>query len=145
MNGTAFSASWEGETAGGYFTTKVEVAPGDPISLETLFEGGGGFKGYGGLGSSGIDTTAFAAIRDSLADIQQWQYASLHTITLDWRQFYRYGTYAFMVYAIDENYADYLVSSQQDPQVLDEPRFHVSGGIGVFASMAADSALFRVE
>ena len=143
VNGTAFSASWEGETAGGYFTTKAEVAPGDAIPLESLFGGSG--RGPFGGGIAGIDTTGFTAMRDSLARVQRWNYVQQKTTTLDWRQFYSYGTYAFMVYAIDENYADYLVSSQQDPQVLDEPRFHVTGGVGIFASMAADSVHFRVE
>ena len=143
VNSTAFSASWEGETAGGYFTTKAEVEPGDPIPLESLFGGFGG-RPFGG-GFAGIDTTGFAAMRDSLARVQRWNYVQQKSTTLDWRQFYSYGTYAFKVYAIDENYADYLVSSQQDPQVLDEPRFHVAGGVGIFASMAADSVHFRVE
>ena len=60
-------------------------------------------------------------------------------------QFSYYGTYALLVHALDENYGDFLISSQQDEAALDEPRFHVEGGIGLFASMAADSVLFRVE
>ena len=43
------------------------------------------------------------------------------------------------------SYGDFLISSQQDEATLDEPRFHVTGGIGLCASMAADSVIFRVE
>ena len=135
-----FAAAWEGETAGGYFTTRTALSSGEPVPLDALFGGklGGGFGGI-------IDTTQFAAMRDSLANVQQWHYVQSNSTTLDWRQFYRYGTYAFLVYSLDENFADYLVSSRQDPQALDEPQFHVSGGIGVFASMAADSVVFVVR
>ena len=140
LNGDPFAATWEGETAGGYFTTKALHEAGETIPLEALFGGR-----IGPWGFAGIDTTQFTAIRDSLASVQQWQYVQRNAATLDWRQFYKYGAYAFLVYAIDDNYADYLISSRQDEQILDEPRFHVSGGIGVFASMAADSVLFLVK
>ena len=62
VNSTAFSASWEGETAGGYFTTKAEVEPGDAIPLESLFGGSG--RGPFGGGFAGIDTTAWRASSD---------------------------------------------------------------------------------
>jgi len=146
LSGDPFTATWEGQTAGGYFTTKTIQDAGASIPLEELFGGRMGFGPMpGSWGFAGIDTTQFTAIRDSLASVQQWQYVQRNTTTLDWRQFYKYGAYAFLVYAIDDNYADYLISSRQDEQVLDEPRFHVSGGIGVFASMAADSTFFIVK
>ena len=71
----------------------------------------------------------------------QWQYVQAESATLNWQQFSFYGTYAFEVFAIDENYADYLVSSRQDPQFLDEPRFHVEGGdrnLWVHGGLAGD-------
>ena len=144
LDGAAFSATWEGQTAGGYITTRKPQDLGEPIPLENLFFGrfgGGGFGGFGGA----IDTTGFAAQRDSLARAEQWRYVQNQSTTLNWVQFSYYGTYAFEVFAIDENYADYLVSSRQDPQFLDEPRFHISGGVGVFASMAPDAVVFTIK
>ena len=49
-----------------------------------------------------------------------------------------------LVYALDANYGDFLVSSQQDPRLLDEPRFSGQGGVGLFASMAPDSVVYQV-
>lgn len=126
----------------GFLSTVAAQALGPSIPLETLF---GGFFGGRFPGFSGIDTTGFAAQRDSLSIRDRWQYQQGYSTTLNWRQFSHYGTYAFRVYVIDRNYADFLVSSRQDPQTLDEPRFHVSGGIGIFASMAADSVVFKVS
>ena len=85
------------------------------------------------------------SLGDSLAGAEQWRYVQKRSTVLDWRQFTWYGTYAFVVYAIDENNADFLVPSRQDPQELDEPRFNISGGIGVFVPMAADSVAFTVK
>ena len=123
-------------------TETVAQSLGDQIPLESLLGGFGRFRGFGGIG---IDTTGFAALRDSLAQASRWRYTQNQSTTLDLRQFSHYGTYVFRVFAIDKNYADFLISSNQDPQTLDEPRFHVSGGIGLFASMAADSVVFTLE
>tara|TARA_A100001037_G_scaffold298439_1_gene322178 strand:- start:135 stop:299 length:165 start_codon:yes stop_codon:yes gene_type:complete len=50
-----------------------------------------------------------------------------------------------LVYTLDTNYGDFLVSSQQDPRLLDEPRFNLQGGVGLFASMAPDSVVYQVQ
>lgn len=121
----------------GFLSVVAAQSLSDPIPIQSIF--GNRFPGFGG-----IDTTGFTAARDSLSIRDRWQYQQGNSTTLNWRQFSRYGTYAFRVYALDTNYADYLISSRQDPQTLDEPRFHVSGGIGIFASMAADSVVFNV-
>ncbi len=142
VGGDSFSATWEGETGAEYMTETVAQSLGDQIPLESLLGGFGRFRGFGGIG---IDTTGFAALRDSLAQASRWRYTQNQSTTLDLRQFSHYGTYVFRVFAIDKNYADFLISSNQDPQTLDEPRFHVSGGIGLFASMAADSVVFTLE
>ncbi len=125
----------------GFLSVVAAQSLGDVIPIETLF--GGGFGRFPGFG--GADTTGFTAARDSLSIRDRWQFPQGHSATLNWRQFSRYGTYAFRVYALDANYADYLVSSQQNAQTLDEPRFHVTGGIGIFASMSADSVVFQVS
>lgn len=91
------------------------------------------------------DTTGLGALRDSIAQADQWRFMQDRSSTLNQGQFTYYGTYAFLVYMLDENYGDFLISSQQDEATLDEPRFHIAGGIGLFASMAADSVVFRVE
>ncbi len=122
LNEDPFAATWSGETEGGYVTTRKSVALGESIPIEVQFGGGfGRFGGFGGGFPGGVDTTGFVSLRDSLAGAEQWRYVQNRSAVLDWRQFTRYGTYAFVVYAIDENYADFLVSSRQDPQVLDEP------------------------
>ena len=124
-------------------TTRKTVTLGEAVAIERVF---GGFRGGPGGGFGGtIDTTEFGGLRDSLALAEQWRFVQGESTTLDERQFRNYGTYSFVVYAIDENYADFLVSSNQDPQVLDEPRFNVTGGIGIFASMAPDSIRFEVK
>jgi len=92
-----------------------------------------------------VDTTGLGALRDSIARADQWRFLQGRSLTLNSRQFSYYGIYSFLVYALDENYGDYLISSAQDEAALDEPLFHVKGGIGLFASMAADSVVFRVE
>ena len=50
-----------------------------------------------------------------------------------------------LVYTLDTNYGDFLVSSQQDPRLLDEPRFNLQGGVGLFASMAPVSVVYQVQ
>ena len=92
-----------------------------------------------------MDTTGLGALRDSIARADQWRFLQGRSLSLNPRQFSYYGIYSFAVYALDENYGDYLISSAQDEAALDEPQFHVKGGIGLFASMAADSVVFRVE
>jgi len=148
FNRTEFSASWSGDTHGGYVTTKKLELEGAPIPLERQF---GGFRGGGGFGGT-VDTTGFGAlqdslatVRDSLSKVDQWRFVQGTSTTLSWQQFSNYGTYSFQVYTIDTNYADYLASSTQDPQFLDEPRFHITGGIGIFASMAPSGVSFVVR
>ncbi|MFT5369135.1 MAG: hypothetical protein ACI8V2_004109 [Candidatus Latescibacterota bacterium] len=142
IGGETYRVDWVGDTQGGYVTTRKTQIKGEPVPIELQFgnrrPGGGGFGGT-------IDTTGFGAIRDSIALADQWLYLEGTATNVNAGQFSFYGTYAFLVYAIDGNYADFLVSSNQDPEILDEPRFHVDGGIGIFASMAADSVIFRVE
>ena len=141
IGGDAYRVTWEGETKGGYVTTRKGVDLLEQIPLETQFGGrrfGGGFGG-------GVDTTGLGALRDSIAQADQWRFLQGRSLTLNPGQFSYYGIYSFLVYALDENYGDYLISSAQDEAALDEPRFHVTGGIGLFASMAADSVVFRVE
>lgn len=138
IGGETFQVDWMGDTQGGYVTTRKTQVKGEPVPIETQF---GRFGGFGGT----IDTTGFGARRDSIASADQWRYLEGTTVVVNEAQFSFYGTYAFLVYAIDGNYADFLVSSNQDPEVLDVPRFHVEGGIGIFASMAADSVVFRVQ
>jgi hypothetical protein len=142
IGGETYRVDWIGDTQGGYVTTRKTQIKGEPVPIELQFgnrRGGGG--GFGGT----IDTTGFGAIRDSIALADQWLYLEGTTTNVNAGQFSFYGRYAFLVYAIDGNYADFLVSSNQDPEILDEPRFHVNGGIGIFASMAADLVVFRVE
>lgn len=135
------AVTWSGESEGGYVTTRSPVVLGEEIPLELQL--GGGFGGFGGFGGV-IDTTGFAAMRDSIAQSEQWRFVQSQSASLRWREFTRYGTYLYAVYALDDNYADYLISSRQDTEVLDEPNFHVTAGIGIFASMAADTLLFSV-
>jgi hypothetical protein len=136
------AVTWTGDSEGGYVTTRGPVVLGEPIPLELQLGGGkGGFGGFGGA----IDTTGFSAMRDSIAAAEQWQFVQRESAQLNWGLFTRYGTYSYAVLAIDANYADYLISSRQDTEVLDEPNFHVTGGIGIFASMAADTLLFTVS
>jgi len=141
VGGDSYQISWTGETQGGYVTTRKPVALGEQIPLSLQF----GDKFTARFLGGGFDTTGLGAVRDSIAQADQWRYLQSESTTLNAGQFYYYGTYAFWVYTIDGNYADFLVSSNQDPELLDEPRFHVTGGIGVFASIAADSLVFRVE
>ncbi|MDE2699291.1 MAG: DUF4249 family protein [Gemmatimonadota bacterium] len=139
IGGDAYRVTWEGETKGGYVTTRKSVELLEQIPLATQFGRFGG--GFGG----GVDTTGLGALRDSIARADQWRFLQGRSLTLNSRQFSYYGIYSFLVYALDENYGDYLISSAQDEAALDEPQFHVKGGIGLFASMAADSVVFRVE
>ena len=139
IGGDAYRVTWEGETKGGYVTTRKGVELLEQIPLATQFGRFGG--GFGG----GVDTTGLGALRDSIAQADQWRFLQGSSLSLNPRQFSYYGIYSFAVYALDENYGDYLISSAQDEAALDEPRFHVTGGIGLFASMAADSVVFRVE
>ena len=135
--------SWLGSTEAGYITTRKSVELGESIPVEFQFGGrrfGGGFPG-----GAGIDTTGFGARRDSLAQAEQWRFLrDASTTTINFNSFTRFGTYTMLVYTLDSNYGDFLVSSQQDPRLLDEPRFSVQGGIGVLASMAPDSIIYRV-
>ena len=135
--------SWLGSTEAGYITTRKSVELGEAIPVEFQFGGrrfGGGFPG-----GAGIDTTGFGARRDSLAQAEQWRFLrDASTTTINFNSFTRFGTYTMLVYTLDSNYGDFLVSSQQDPRLLDEPRFSVQGGIGVLASMAPDSIVYRV-
>ena len=139
IGGDAYRVTWEGETKGGYVTTRKSVELLEQIPLATQFGRFGG--GFGGA----VDTTGLGALRDSIAQADQWRFLQGRSLSLNPRQFSYYGIYSFAVYALDENYGDYLISSAQDEAALDEPRFHVTGGIGLFASMAADSVVFRVE
>lgn len=139
--GDPYRVTWEGETNGGYVTSRQVVELLERIPPESQFGGGRFGGGFGGA----IDTTGFGALRDSIARADQWRFLQGQSQTLNPIQFSYYGTYALLVHALDENYGDFLISSQQDEAALDEPRFHVEGGIGLFASMAADSVLFRVE
>ena len=139
--GDLYRVTWEGETNGGYVTSRQVVELLERIPPESQFGGGRFGGGFGGA----VDTTGFGALRDSIARADQWRFLQEQSQTLNPIQFSYYGTYALLVYALDENYGDFLISSQQDEAALDEPRFHVEGGIGLFASMAADSVLFRVE
>lgn len=141
VGGDPYRVTWEGETNGGYVTSRQAIQLQERIPPENQF-GGGRFGG--GLGGA-IDTTGFGALRDSIARADQWRFLQAQSQTLNPIQFSYYGTYSFLVFALDENYGDFLISSQQDKAALDEPRFHIDGGIGLFASMAADSVLFRVE
>lgn len=141
VGGDPYRVTWEGETNGGYVTSRQAIQLLDRIPPENQF-GGGRFGG--GLGGA-IDTTGFGALRDSIARADQWRFLQAQSQTLNPIQFSHYGAYTFLVFALDENYGDFLISSQQDKAALDEPRFHIDGGIGLFASMAADSVLFRVE
>ena len=135
------TVSWSGVTEAGYVTTRKPVELGSSIPIEFQF-GGGRFGGFGGA----FDTTGFGAQRDSLAQVAQWRFLPGVTATpIAYQSFVRFGTYSVIVYSLDANYGDFLVSSQQDPRLLDEPRFHVEGGIGLFASMAPDSVVFSVE
>ena len=146
LNETPFTATWIGETEVGYVTSRKTLNLAGSIPLELQFGGGrGGFGGGFGGGFAGADTAAFAARRDSLAQLDQWRFVRNQSTTLNWQQFTHYGTYSFLVYSIDKNYGDFLVSNQQDPQILDEPRFHIEGGIGIFASMAPDSVAFTIR
>ena len=138
------TVTWTGDTQGGYVTTRSPIVLEEPIPLEYQIGGLGGGGGFGGFGGT-IDTTGFAAMRDSLASAEQWQYLQGGSANLNWRQFTRYGIYSYVVHALDGNYADYLISSRQDMEIMDEPNFHVTGGIGIFASMAADTLVFTVR
>jgi|GEM_PF-3312392 hypothetical protein len=151
FNGTEFSASWIGDTQGGYVTTrKLEVIEA-PIPIELQFGELGRFRRFGGGGGT-VDTTGFGALQDSLATVRdsldqagQWGFIQETSTTLGWQQFQNFGTYSFHVHAIDSNYADYLASSNQDAQFLDEPKFHVTGGIGILASLAPGSVSFVIR
>ena len=141
VGGDPYRVTWEGETNGGYVTSRQVVELLERIPPENQFGGGRFGGGFGGT----IDTTGFGALRDSIARADQWRFLQGQSQTLNPIQFSYYGTYSLLVFALDENYGDFLISSQQDEATLDEPRFHVKGGIGVFASMAADSVVFQVE
>ncbi len=141
IGGDPYRVTWEGETNGGYVTSRQVVELLERIPPENQFGGGRFGGGFGGT----IDTTGFGALRDSIARADQWRFLQGQSQTLNPIQFSYYGTYSLLVFALDENYGDFLISSQQDEATLDEPRFHVKGGIGVFASMAADSVEFKVE
>lgn len=141
IGGDPYQVGWAGETKGGYVTTRKSMELSEQIPLQNQF---GGRRFGGGFGGA-FDTTGLGAVRDSIARADQWRFMQGSSLTLNQRQFTYYGTYAFLVYTLDENYGDFLISSQQDEASLDEPRFHVIGGIGLFASMAADSVVFRVE
>ena len=151
FNGTEFSASWVGDTQGGYVTTrKLEIIEA-PIPIELQFGELGRFRRFGGSGGT-VDTTGFGALQDSLAAVRdsldqagQWGFVQETSTSLVWQQFQNFGTYSFHVHAIDTNYADYLASSNQDAQFLDEPRFHVTGGIGILASLAPSSVTFVIR
>ena len=139
---TSIEIAWQGETEAGYVTTRKPVALGESIPVEFQF-GGGRFGG--GFGGVGIDTTGFGARRDSLAQAEQWRFVREgSTATIDFNSFTRFGTYTMLVYTLDSNYGDFLVSSQQDPRLLDEPRFTIQGGVGPIASMAPDSIIYEV-
>lgn len=132
---------WEGATEAGYITTRKALALGASIPVEFQFGGGRFGGGFGGA----IDTTGFGARRDSLAQAEQWRFLRAgSSSTIDFNSFTRFGTYTFLVYTLDNSYGDFLVSSQQDPRLLDEPRTNVQGGVGLFASMAPDSVLYEV-
>ena len=135
---TSISVSWQGVTEAGYITTRKSVALGE--SIPVTFQFGGRFGG-----AAAFDTTGFGARRDSLAQAEQWRFLREATsTTINFNSFTRFGTYTLVVFTLDGNYGDFLVSSQQDPRLLDEPRFSVQGGIGVLASMAPDSVVYRV-
>ena len=88
---------------------------------------------------------AFGTRRDSFAQAEQWQFLREESsTTVDYNSFTRFGSYTMLVYTLDSNYGDFLVSSQQDPRLLDEPRFSVQGGVGLLASMAPDSIIYQV-
>ncbi len=141
VGGDPYRVTWEGETNGGYVTSRQALELLERIPPESQFGGGRFGGGFGGA----IDTTGFGALRDSIARADQWRFLQGQSQTLNPLQFSYYGSYSFLVFSLDENYGDFLISSQQDGATLDEPRFHIEGGIGLFASMAADSVLFRVE
>ena len=141
IGGDPYLLTWEGKTNGGYVTSRQIVDLQERIPPESQFGGGRFGGGFGGT----IDTTGFGALRDSIARADQWRFLQGQSQTLNPFQFSYYGTYSLLVFALDENYGDFLISSQQDKATLDEPRFHVEGGIGLFASMAPDSVVFRVE
>ena len=122
-----------------------------PIPIELQFGELGRFRRFGGSGGT-VDTTGFGALQDSLAAVRdsldqagQWGFVQETSTSLVWQQFQNFGTYSFHVHAIDTNYADYLASSNQDAQFLDEPRFHVTGGIGILASLAPSSVTFVIR
>ena len=69
-------------------------------------------------------------------------------ILLGWFNFQFYGRYRVIIYAGDQNYKDYFLTHNQVQNVdgsLREPVFHIDGdGIGVFASILADTAIIKV-
>jgi hypothetical protein len=76
-------------------------------------------------------------------------------VRLPWFSVFFEGRYVFRIFAIDENWYDFIRS---DPELaaggpgfggnagdaFERPIFHVNGGIGLFASAAADSVGFRI-
>jgi hypothetical protein len=138
-NLSTIDVTWQGATEAGYITTRKPVSLGESIPVSFQFGGRGGF------GGGVIDTTGFGARRDSLAQAEQWRFLrEASSTTIDYNSFTRFGSYTMLVYTLDSNYGDFLVSSQQDPRLLDEPRFSVQGGVGLLASMAADSIVYQV-
>ncbi len=56
-----------------------------------------------------------------------------------WAEFSYYGTQVVKVMAMDQNFYDYIRSKDQDEFALEDPIFHMEGGLGVFGSAAVDS------
>jgi len=91
----------------------------------------------------------FDRLRTSLTWIQDTppEYG-VSAIVLGWFHFQFYGRYRVIIYAGDQNYKDFFLTHNQVQDVdgsLREPVFHIDGdGIGVFASVLADTAVIKV-
>ncbi len=69
-------------------------------------------------------------------------------LDINWLNIWYYGDYQVILYAADENFADFFLSYRQVRDIdgnLWEPRFHFEGdGIGVLGAAVADTVFFRV-
>ncbi|MBN1997479.1 DUF4249 family protein [candidate division KSB1 bacterium] len=68
---------------------------------------------------------------------------------INWMNIWYYGDYRVILYAADENFADFVLSYRNVRDIdgnLWEPKFHFEGdGIGVFGAAIADTVYFRVN
>jgi len=134
------------------FEMTIERSPGVNFYLTTL-------KALNPQNSEFIFDNPWEEVKFEDADSVDWGYeydwiqntpktAGQQDFEIFWNDIWYYGGYQIIVYAVDENYKEFLQTYnnvQEDDGNFHEPRFSIEGdGIGIFGSVISDSVHINI-